>query len=215
MEKYALCIEREVFDAANERLSADLSVRLVDRSLCETDKSLLQIIPYLILQDYKTGLVFQYTRGKAGQEKKLHAKCSIGLGGHVEQMPCLIKDLFDVLVEGAVRELTEEVGYQWSDEEKKTLALKMRFSDYVLINLHDSDNPVDHVHLGIAIIIQCDRSRFTSLEDGVILNPKWIAPHVLMTRVNRADCQLESWSKFYIQNHSYLLSDSLGSSGGK
>src|SRR5450432_1186674 len=51
------------------------------RSEVETDPSWLQLIPYVVLQHH--GRIFHYTRGKSGGEQRLHAKRSIGIGGHI------------------------------------------------------------------------------------------------------------------------------------
>ncbi|MBU0515732.1 MAG: hypothetical protein KJ621_13265, partial [Proteobacteria bacterium] len=55
--------------------------RWLPRAEVENDPNFKQIIPYLVLSF--GGLVFRYRRGKRGAERRLHAKFSLGLGGHV------------------------------------------------------------------------------------------------------------------------------------
>src|SRR5688572_7991316 len=56
------------------------------RSEMEADPSFKQLIPYVIFRHRDaSGAVslFQYTRGKGQGESRLHAKRSIGIGGHI------------------------------------------------------------------------------------------------------------------------------------
>src|SRR6202047_3057914 len=53
------------------------------RSAAENDPSLKQIIPYVLISG--EGKIFRYTRGKTSGEKRLVAKGSIGIGGHMKE----------------------------------------------------------------------------------------------------------------------------------
>ena len=56
------------------------------RSAMEHDPSFKQLIPYVIFRHRDAAgqtLLFQYTRGKGQGESRLHAKRSIGIGGHI------------------------------------------------------------------------------------------------------------------------------------
>lgn len=53
------------------------------RAPAETNPDLKQIIPYVVVTN-RQGDVLSYTRGKAGQEDRLHALRSIGFGGHID-----------------------------------------------------------------------------------------------------------------------------------
>ena len=53
----------------------------MDRAAAEKDPSHKQLIPYCV---FRCGnRILHYTRGKTGGESRLHAKISIGVGGHV------------------------------------------------------------------------------------------------------------------------------------
>jgi predicted NUDIX family phosphoesterase len=53
----------------------------IDRAAAEEDPTHKQIIPYCV---FRCGdRILHYTRGKAGGESRLHAKISVGVGGHV------------------------------------------------------------------------------------------------------------------------------------
>lgn len=66
------------------------------RSSVEEDPNFKQLIPYAILQAIVGGQkqLFQYTRGKGQGEKRLHAKRSIGIGGHISREDAQGDDLY-------------------------------------------------------------------------------------------------------------------------
>ncbi len=78
------------------------------RSQVEEDPTFKQLIPYCILQvgQGHSQQLFQYTRGKGQGEKRLHAKRSIGIGGHISREDASGADLYR---SGMQRELDEEV----------------------------------------------------------------------------------------------------------
>lgn len=53
----------------------------VPRPAAETDRSLKQIIPYLVLRDGDR--IFLMRRTRAGGDARLHDLCTIGVGGHL------------------------------------------------------------------------------------------------------------------------------------
>jgi predicted NUDIX family phosphoesterase len=53
----------------------------VPRPAAETDRSLKQIIPYLVLRDGDR--IFLMKRTRAGGDARLHDLCTIGVGGHL------------------------------------------------------------------------------------------------------------------------------------
>ena len=53
----------------------------MDRGEAEDDPSHKQLIPYALFH-YK-GKFLNYQRGKSGGEARLHAKRSLGIGGHI------------------------------------------------------------------------------------------------------------------------------------
>lgn len=102
--------------------------RLVPRSQCETDESLLQIIPYVavVCGDY----VMVYTRGTAG-EPRLNAKQSIGFGGH-------LNDGDKSYLDGLCREGREEL-----------IGFLPGATTAPIGFIYDDSNAVGRVHLGV------------------------------------------------------------------
>lgn len=168
----------------------------MDRNLCETDGAYQQIIPYIILKDKNTGHFFCYTRGELGDEERLHGVCSIGIGGHIDQeYPGA--NFLELVEKEAVREIEEEIGYSFSEEEldaiRKTIA-----RDAFLIK---SDNDeVSSVHTAVCFTIEIDPDKITKLEEGVITKGIWINPEELYTLGDELPFKLELWSKLALNN---------------
>lgn len=178
---------------------------LVERSICETDKNTLQIIPYITLAYLKdTGSnipnpadpdtkFFIYTRGAVGNEGRLHGNCSVGLGGHIEEEPTEVKTFDNVITEAALRELEEEVGL-------KLLGFDSSESICSCGNLFfDTSNPVGEVHLGISITLFTSPDQLNETEEGVITKGQWLTYSEIMDLVNDETDQivLEEWTKMY------------------
>jgi predicted NUDIX family phosphoesterase len=117
------------------------NTRYVPRSAAENDPSLKQIIPYVLVR--KAGALLHYVRGKGSGEKRLVAKGSIGIGGHINHRD---EDLFgtglDFYDQAVQRELHEE------------LRMDGLFRTRVIGLINDDSTPVGQVHLGIVHL--CD-----------------------------------------------------------
>ena len=74
-------IRTEGLDAAVAKLMDPANHSFMDRAAAEEDPSFKQLIPYCI---FRCGdRILHYTRGKSGGESRLHAKISVGVGGHI------------------------------------------------------------------------------------------------------------------------------------
>ena len=118
--------------------STSLSYR--PRGEMEQDPSFKQLIPYMVFRyiDADQGpMVFQYTRGGGQGERRLHAKRSVGIGGHIstdDQPAGAIADVYRV---GMLRELSEEV------------ILNTEYTETCVGLINDDETPVGQVHLGV------------------------------------------------------------------
>ncbi|MEM9643446.1 MAG: phosphoesterase [Planctomycetota bacterium] len=148
----------------------------------ETDPSFKQLIPYVVMQwsdENGTIHVFTYTRGGGSGESRLHAKRSIGIGGHIsaedaegEGNPYLI---------GMQRELDEEVRID---------------SEYVNHRegiLYDPSNDVGRVHIGIVHRFVLDSPRVTSQEDDLAEGG-----FVPLSELREQFDRLETWSQLVL-----------------
>jgi len=145
----------------------------------EVDPSFKQLIPYCIFEC--DGQVFHYQRGTDQGETRLHAKRSIGVGGHVstldldgEQSPYL---------EGMKREIEEEIDIQAVWEE----------SCVGLIN--DDESEVGKVHLGIVHLFRLDKPKVAPREKSMI--EAGFAPPEKLVRVPD---EFETWSQICLSH---------------
>jgi len=191
--------------------------RLVDRAICETDESTLQIIPYVVLSkpNQVTGEkeVYMYRRGKAGDENRLHAKYSIGLGGHIETVPAEGQSIIEFMIEDAFRELQEEIGLVFPDEVKDQT--KASYSTYLnsygLTMLYNNSDEVGKVHLGVIFDFSVDAGFDLSTlinEENVIELGEFITLNALKEQSETGKIDLEEWSKgtlSYLDNSVSLI----------
>jgi predicted NUDIX family phosphoesterase len=77
------------------------------RGNAENDPSFKQIVPYCVAMR-QDGTVLAYPRH--GSETRLHGLHSIGVGGHVNDGDEVTGSLFGTLLNGALREIGEEMG---------------------------------------------------------------------------------------------------------
>ena len=148
----------------------------------EKDPSFKQLIPYVLFRHTdETGAVhlFQYTRGKGQGEKRLHAKRSVGIGGHISADDAECHNPYD---EGMRRELSEEV--EINTKYRSTLAGM----------LNDDLTEVGKVHLGVVHIFDVE-SPDVQPRETEILDAGFRPVAELL-----AECeQFETWSQICLQ----------------
>ena len=144
----------------------------------EQDPSFKQLIPYCI---FRCGeLIFHDQRGTAQGEARLHAKRSIGVGGHVSSV-----DLGGTQIpylEGMRREIEEEVDIEsgWSED---CLGL-----------INDDETEVGRVHLGIVHIFELDNPQVQPREKSMI-NAGFAQASELFSQID----QFETWSQICLK----------------
>ncbi len=147
------------------------------RSTAETDPSLKQIIPYAVFTH--GGKILRYVRGGKSGEKRLVAKASIGIGGHIndsdEGLFAFNEDAYRIAVE---REINEE------------LRLEGGFTDRVVGLINDDSNEVGRVHLGVVHCVELASAAVTPGE-AAIARLEFVTPDSLIAE--RED--LETWSQ--------------------
>jgi predicted NUDIX family phosphoesterase len=126
----------------------------------ELDASFKQIIPYIILKhDNK---FFCYGRTSKAGEDRLHQKYSLGIGGHINPCDSETVSENDIIVDGALRELNEEI--EFSGEPN------FEFVGY----LNSEEDEVSKVHLGLVYFLNLDSPNVVlkeeELEDGKFLS---------------------------------------------
>jgi len=148
-------IRTERLDEAISRLLDPDSHFFLDREAAEDDPSHKQLIPYCV---FRCGdRILHYTRGKAGGESRLHAKISVGVGGHVNPVDMDGGKTGAATYHAAVtREIEEELELP-ADHEHRIVAL-----------LNDDSNPVGQVHLGIVHLVELSSEAVSSREDALL-----------------------------------------------
>jgi predicted NUDIX family phosphoesterase len=152
------------------------------RSTAETDPLLKQIIPYAVFTH--AGRVLRYVRGGKSGEKRLVAKASIGIGGHIndgdEGLFAFNADAYRIAVE---REIAEE------------LRLGGGFTDRVVGLINDDSTEVGQVHLGVVHLVELESDDVRPGE-AAITQLEFVEPDIL--REGREG--LETWSQIVLDH---------------
>jgi predicted NUDIX family phosphoesterase len=149
------------------------------RDQMESDPSFKQLIPYCIFQhvdDDGAKHVFQYTRGSGGGEARLHAKKSVGVGGHISTEDAGTDSAYDV---GMQRELAEEI------------QIDAGHSQELVGLINDDSNEVGQVHLGVVHVFTVDSPAIQSKEEQ-IAGAGFQPVTEIMAEIDR----YETWSQF-------------------
>lgn len=199
-EENILVIPRDLFDRLGSfqglSLEADRYVpALLDpannlflpRGAAEQDPTHKQIIPYLVIRHQ--GRILHYVRGKSGGEARLHAKGSIGIGGHINDGDAgqahFNADAYRRAVE---RELNEE------------LSIPGAWRHRIAALINDDESEVGRVHLGVVHVVEVDSPDISPREDA-IRDLGFLSREELLPRRE----QLESWSQICLGGLDRLL----------
>ncbi len=199
-DEMILVVERALFDELGafqgmkfevdgylEKLLDPANQKFIRRGDAENDPSLKQLIPYCII--HSGSRVLRYTRGTGGGEDRLHAKQSIGVGGHInDQDHAADGSTYETAV---ARELREE------------LVLPESFGNSIVALLNDDSNPVGQVHLGVVHRISLDGTEGVMAAEDDIAAIEWVAAADLAAASDR----LESWSAICAAEIRQILGD--------
>jgi predicted NUDIX family phosphoesterase len=155
------------------------------RSDMEDDPSFKQLIPYALFRwvDAEgTAHLFDYLRGSGQGERRLHAKRSVGVGGHISSIDAAAGHSQHAYCEGMRRELDEEV------------ALETRFSEQIVGLINDDETPVGRVHLGVVHMCDVVEPKVRPREAD-ILDARFRPIDSILARLD----QFESWSQIAVQ----------------
>jgi predicted NUDIX family phosphoesterase len=167
----------------------DLAYR--PRGEMEQDPSFKQLIPYVIFRFVDSAgvtHVFQYTRGGGQGEKRLHAKRSVGVGGHISTLDYDAINAIDaathhdVYREGMLRELAEEV------------IIDAPYREVCVGLINDDETPVGQVHLGVVHICDVDEPLVRNRETD-ILDSGFRPVSELLQNIDH----FESWSQIVLR----------------
>lgn len=126
----------------------------MDREVAEDDPSHKQLIPYCLFK-YEDK-VLHYLRGKSGGEARLHAKGSIGVGGHINPIDESTESGEKTYRAGVEREIEEE------------LIISGEYSDEMIGLINDDSNEVGQVHLGVVHLVELTSDQISAREDCLL-----------------------------------------------
>jgi len=196
-EEHVLVIPRSLFDSLgsfqglkNEPahfLDAILDPAnnfFMPRSAAEEDPGHKQIIPYCLFTHKNR--ILRYVRGSKGGEKRLAAKSSIGIGGHVNRSDAngnhLGKNTYN---QGVEREILEELHFNGT------------FTQNIVALLNDDSNPVGQVHLGVVHLVRLlDDNPMVKANEAAITKLAFLTPEELQKNKD----QLETWSQICLSS---------------
>ncbi len=150
----------------------DAAGSFVPRAAAEVDRTIKQIIPYLVLHDGQR--IFLMKRTKAGGDARLHDRYSIGVGGHMNPG--------DVSVIGGLKR-------EWREE--LTAAFVPEFSFLGLLN--DDEVEVGVHHLGVVFMADA-AGRPVSVRETHKLSGSFESVQVVQSVRDR----LETWSQLVL-----------------
>ena len=151
----------------------------IDRAAAEEDPTHKQLIPYALF--HYQGKFLNYQRGKSGGEARLHAKRSLGIGGHINPVDTRNDHLgLETYMAGVEREIEEELNINGNHTQK------------IVAILNDDSNDVGKVHLGVVHLFELDTDDVTANEDS-IADLKFSTIAELQGEMHDS---LESWSQF-------------------
>lgn len=154
----------------------------MERPAAELDPSHKQLIPYSIF--HHDGRYLCYTRGGKSGEKRLVAKSSVGIGGHINPVDQGHDGLGESMYYNSIeREITEE------------LVIGGTHTQEVIGLINDDSTEVGSVHLGVVHRFELSSDDVKSNEDA-IQNLRF---HTLQELVESRD-QLETWSQIIVDH---------------
>lgn len=149
------------------------------RNEMEQDPSFKQLIPYCIFQC--DGQVFGYRRGTDQGEARLHAKRSVGVGGHVSTLD--LNGEGSPYSEGMKREIEEEVH------------LDSEWSERCVGLINDDETEVGKVHLGIVHVFNLESPKVAPREKSMI-DAGFAPPEQLLRELD----EFETWSQICLKS---------------
>jgi len=200
-EEKVLVIERKVFEDVGafnglatdveryiDKLFAQGVPRFIPRPQAEIDPSFKQLIPYVIMTCQ--GKYLSYVRGKKAGEKRLVAKRSLGIGGHINPVDWTLftADPYKTYLEAVQREVAEEV------------SVETKYQDKVIALLNDDSNEVGKVHLGIVHLWTLDEQKVERREQMITQ-----MGFMTLAELQQVKDSMETWSQICLEGLTKML----------
>ncbi|MEJ7540543.1 NUDIX domain-containing protein [Staphylococcus intermedius] len=147
----------------------------------EEDPSFKQLISYCLIENEHDELLV-YERLSGGGEARLHGNASIGVGGHMNDVP-EARNIDEVIKTNASRELEEEIGIKIDDE------TPLEFIGFI----NDDHNEVGQVHIGVVFKVKVQQQDVEVRETDT-LKIQWQP----ISQINDTSV-FESWSALILE----------------
>lgn len=217
MSKLAACVSKADLDAFFTEAGATVTEDLVTltgpkvlglfnlkqtlqkRPECETDESVVQILPYITLvveeevNGTKVNKYLTYRRPITGDENRLHGKLSLGWGGHIELTHESANMKGFVFTSECLRELREELSIFVFD-----VLVKNALTHSAVLYYQPNDE-VGKYHLCVSLVIKINKNihRIRPKTQEAI-NVAYLTKEEILTQNSPAD--IEAWSDLVIGN---------------
>jgi len=163
------------------------------RSRAENDPNFKQIIPYVVVTDGKS--ILHYVRGKKAGEKRLVAKGSIGIGGHINNEDFKGETLFNIQNFGP-QAFQDAVQREACEE----LSVEGAFDVRPVGLINDDLTEVGQVHLGVVHVLFRAPDQVKRREQ-VITQMEFLPVADLKDKRD----QMETWSQLCLDHLDVLL----------
>lgn len=164
-----------------------------DRAEAETDETVKQIIPYIIIRLNTEGedkyLVYQ--RSKKGGETRLMGKHSIGIGGHVNESDKTPRDYVRNAPQPAIEAFYNCIRREIAEELEIELFPGYNFKGV----LYDPSDAVGRVHFGF-VIEMIAKNGNVKARDEAISDPHFVN----LRNLKQMTDKLENWSRLVVEN---------------
>jgi len=161
---------------------ADGANFFMDRPAAEQDPTHKQLIPYSIF--HHEGRYLCYQRGGKSGEKRLVAKRSLGIGGHINPIDQDHDGLGETMYYNSIeREIAEE------------LAIEGTHTQQVIGLINDDSTEVGSVHLGVVHRFELSGAEVRSNEEAI----QDLCFFTLEELIARRD-ELETWSQIVLDH---------------
>lgn len=167
------------------RLLEGDSLEYRPRGEMEEDASFKQLIPYMLFRwtdENGAAHLFEYQRGSGQGERRLHAKHSVGIGGHISTLDAVAGHLSNVYREGMRRELEEEI------------SIETKYTEQIAGLINDDETPVGKVHLGIVHLCDVETPNISPREADIV-DGQFRPVSDILSRIH----EFESWSEIAVR----------------
>jgi len=165
-----------------------LPATLEDRAKCETDKSLLQVLPYITLVERSTREVYVYRRQASSSDARSQSKCSIGVGSVMEMVPNSRVTLLEMIAVESARVLEEELGILANPLLISRIMQKLKSGGCGVMYSNRTDT--DQSYVVVAFFLEIDQNEMTRQDRGQFMSMRNLA-----SAFYSGIFDLETWSR--------------------